>query len=325
MSDFSASVVDLLTYIEEVEKLKRKPAYVVPSDYFVGHLADMKGSPELQSNLTTADGEVWLRIPRLQEQTAPLLPDELALWTVLSKSVDKQPTLKEEIPVFLEDVRRLKKKVEDGAIIPSVIEEFVRPGGDEIRVQEEVAFRGLSTSSSGQGVKELFFPMPYNEEQVSIVRKLEANNGVVVQGPPGTGKTHTIANVICHYLAQGKRVLVTSKGETALSVLQEKFIKPAATPSLPASAKKVTASAASTSEQSQKLPHIDMDLLTACRTLNVKAEANWSLIDAARSQLVNLSNPVTLKALDSLEKEKRVENAKQANVAFAALLKNRLF
>jgi hypothetical protein len=103
------------------------------------------------------------------------------------------------------------------------------------------------------------------------------------------------------------------------------FIKPAAAPSLPASAKKVTTSAASTSEQSQKLPHTDMDLLTACRTLNVKAEANWSLIEAARSQLVNLSNPVTLKALDSLEKEKRVENAKQANVAFAALLKNRLF
>jgi hypothetical protein len=33
----------------------------------------------------------------------------------------------------------------------------------------------------------------------------------------GTGKTHTIANIICHYLAQGKRVLVTSKGESALT------------------------------------------------------------------------------------------------------------
>src|SRR4029079_19421471 len=58
---------------------------------------------------------------------------------------------------------------------------------------------------------------------VSIVRKLEDNDGVVVQGPPGTGKTHTIANVICHYLAQGKRVLVTAKGESALAVLQEKL------------------------------------------------------------------------------------------------------
>ena len=45
--------------------------------------------------------------------------------------------------------------------------------------------------------------------------------GVVVQGPPGTGKTHTIANIICHYLATGRRVLVTSKSEGALSVLRE--------------------------------------------------------------------------------------------------------
>jgi hypothetical protein len=70
---------------------------------------------------------------------------------------------------------------------------------------------------------ELYFPMPYNDEQVSIVQKLHGNDGVVVQGPPGTGKTHTIANVICHYLAQGKRVLVTAKGESALAVLQEKL------------------------------------------------------------------------------------------------------
>jgi very-short-patch-repair endonuclease len=49
---------------------------------------------------------------------------------------------------------------------------------------------------------------------------------VVVQGPPGTGKTHTIANVICHYLAEGKRVLVTSKGESALAVLRSQLPAP---------------------------------------------------------------------------------------------------
>ena len=42
-----------------------------------------------------------------------------------------------------------------------------------------------------------------------------------MQGPPGTGKTHTIANIICHYLATGRRVLVTSKSEGALAVLRE--------------------------------------------------------------------------------------------------------
>jgi len=46
---------------------------------------------------------------------------------------------------------------------------------------------------------------------------------VVVQGPPGTGKTHTIANIVSHYLALGKRVLVTSQKAPALKVLRDKL------------------------------------------------------------------------------------------------------
>ena len=83
-----------------------------------------------------------------------------------------------------------------------------------------------SSSSTSLKIKqktELFFPKAYNDSQVQIIDKLEENDGVVVQGPPGTGKTHTIANIICHYLATGRSVLVTSKGEPALSVLQEQI------------------------------------------------------------------------------------------------------
>src|SRR5205823_4621312 len=73
--------------------------------------------------------------------------------------------------------------------------------------------------------RQFFFPKPFNEEQISIVGRLESPDveGVVVQGPPGTGKTHTIANIICHYLATGRRVLVTSKSEGALSVLRDQI------------------------------------------------------------------------------------------------------
>ncbi|PZA11562.1 DNA helicase [Rhodopseudomonas palustris] len=70
---------------------------------------------------------------------------------------------------------------------------------------------------------DLFFPKPFNDEQVEIVRRLEENDGVVVQGPPGTGKTHTISNIICHYLALGRRVLVVSHGEPALAVLRDQL------------------------------------------------------------------------------------------------------
>src|SRR5690606_12995579 len=124
---------------------------------------------------------------------------------------------------------RLKKSVEESSSLPEVIKSFVERGDTTVRVHAEQPFRGLASSESVKGAKELFFPMPYNDEQVSIVQKLYTNDGVVVQGPPGTGKSHTIANVICHYLAEGKRVLVTAKSESALSVLQEKLpdaIKP---------------------------------------------------------------------------------------------------
>ncbi|MDB5730861.1 MAG: hypothetical protein JWQ03_756, partial [Variovorax sp.] len=151
--------------------------------------------------------------------TAPAAPDERLRvndsWVLFAR--------KRSGDIFMEDIRRLKKSVADVPALPDVIRSFVERGDDTVRVQPAQPFRGLGSSEDAPGAFELYFPMPYNDEQVSIVQKLENNDGVVVQGPPGTGKTHTIANVICHYLARGKRVLVTAKGESPLAVLQDKL------------------------------------------------------------------------------------------------------
>jgi very-short-patch-repair endonuclease len=68
----------------------------------------------------------------------------------------------------------------------------------------------------------LLLPKPSNEEQQRILALAQVQSGVVVQGPPGTGKSHTIANLISHYVAYGKRVLVVAEKEQALRVLKEK-------------------------------------------------------------------------------------------------------
>jgi AAA domain len=83
---------------------------------------------------------------------------------------------------------------------------------------------GAQTSADPAGGT-FFFPLPFNDDQVEIIRRLESKDstGVVVQGPPGTGKTHTIANIICHFLATRRRVLVTAKTPEALRALQEKI------------------------------------------------------------------------------------------------------
>jgi very-short-patch-repair endonuclease len=64
------------------------------------------------------------------------------------------------------------------------------------------------------------FPLPANDEQRQIVHRLQVEPCVLVKGPPGTGKSHTIANLICHLLATGDRVLVTAHAPKALAVLR---------------------------------------------------------------------------------------------------------
>lgn len=127
---------------------------------------------------------------------------------------------------LINDLRKIREKLQACAEVPEGPLAFVTPPSPFAVDCESVNFRGLSSRSmdgSTSEPKELYFPLPYNDEQVTIVQRLEHSAGVAVQGPPGTGKTHTIANIICHYLATGKRVLVTSRGEQALKVLQAKI------------------------------------------------------------------------------------------------------
>lgn len=77
----------------------------------------------------------------------------------------------------------------------------------------------------GAAPERVYFPLPSNEEQSRIVKYTSGTAGVVVQGPPGTGKSHTIANLISHHLATGKRVLVTAQSAQALRVLRDKLPK----------------------------------------------------------------------------------------------------
>jgi very-short-patch-repair endonuclease len=68
--------------------------------------------------------------------------------------------------------------------------------------------------------REILFSKKANQQQEEIVQRLEQHSAVLVQGPPGTGKSHTIANLIGHLLANGKRILVTSHTTKALRVLR---------------------------------------------------------------------------------------------------------
>lgn len=128
---------------------------------------------------------------------------------------------------LMEDLRRFRQALERGdedIELPAAVAAVVTDPDEGPSDEDYPSFRGVSTipgvtTSTGSG-DDLFFPKPFNREQVEVVQRLALRPGVVVQGPPGTGKTHTIANIICHYLALGKRVLVTSQKAPALKVLR---------------------------------------------------------------------------------------------------------
>lgn len=90
----------------------------------------------------------------------------------------------------------------------------------EEQTQTEADFRGEPDEDESS-----YFTKPANAEQLAILRNYRRRRCVHVQGPPGTGKTHTIANLIGHFLAEGKSVLVTSEKAQALSVLREKVVE----------------------------------------------------------------------------------------------------
>ena len=101
----------------------------------------------------------------------------------------------------------------------------LRKPGNPLRI----AYRSENKSISSAAISEettpqrFLFPLPYNQEQLSIARQLLKEDAVTVQGPPGTGKSHTIANLASHFVAEGKSILIVSKNAKALEVIKGKL------------------------------------------------------------------------------------------------------
>lgn len=79
------------------------------------------------------------------------------------------------------------------------------------------------TSDNFLDNRSVFYPFPSNRSQRRVAHLVDEPQTriTVVQGPPGTGKSLTIANLACHLVATGKRVLITSQKDKALGVVDD--------------------------------------------------------------------------------------------------------
>jgi very-short-patch-repair endonuclease len=182
--------------------------------------------PLLRTAVTNLDanGIYWPNVVPAEDRTLPKADDKLKVtdtWVLFARPRTNN--------LFLKDLEKLKKQAEETEVYPPAVAAVVTDPDTTNPIVELTPFRGVSASyhseysTSGKKARDLYFPKAFNDEQVRIIQLLDISDGVVAQGPPGTGKTHTIANVICHYLAEGQRVLVTSMKDPALGVLQEQL------------------------------------------------------------------------------------------------------
>jgi RNA polymerase sigma factor (sigma-70 family) len=138
------------------------------------------------------------------------------------KSAEKKPIVefapalilrKRSIRGLEQTLKKIREQIESGGEFPT---EFSNLCEVNKNIENNTGEYEYNIAEVDQ---KIYFPKPFNKEQHEIIYKLQSNKGVLVQGPPGTGKSHTIANLICHFLATGKRILVTAKTPRALKVL----------------------------------------------------------------------------------------------------------
>ncbi len=70
---------------------------------------------------------------------------------------------------------------------------------------------------------QLFTPLPGDSSQLAAVVASAEGFDFVLDGPPGTGKSQTIANMIAHNLALGRRVLFVAEKMAALDVVYRRL------------------------------------------------------------------------------------------------------
>jgi hypothetical protein len=192
----------------------------------VDHRSVLDDSMELESELgldnaasPRALAEVFVRLREIRPQwpwREELVPEQLNSHPKLS-DVDtdgiynRAILISSELPRFTRGLEReLKQMVEldDSEIADTALGHWLdgQPGGN------------VATRQSA----ELIEVFPLNVEQRSAVREALSEPLTVITGPPGTGKSQVIASVVANCAWRGQTVLVASKNNKAVDVVEER-------------------------------------------------------------------------------------------------------
>ncbi|MEM9896993.1 MAG: AAA domain-containing protein, partial [Bacteroidota bacterium] len=110
-------------------------------------------------------------------------------------------------------------------LVPDYMELLDRNSDENLEIFFEKKKENFSSEFLKNRVEEeyTFTPLPMDAYQELALRKVKSGNSIVIQGPPGTGKSQLISNLICDFMARGKKVLVVCQKRAALDVVYERL------------------------------------------------------------------------------------------------------
>lgn len=110
------------------------------------------------------------------------------------------------------------ERLKESPLVRHLIE---REGGGDFAGRGD--FPSAQTLDGVTDPAELFTPLPADSSQLAAVVASARGHSFVLDGPPGCGKSQTIANMIAHNMALGRRVLFVAEKKAALDVVQRRL------------------------------------------------------------------------------------------------------
>ena len=150
------------------------------------------------------------------------------VWEIVRRSVKEIPGFEVREEVVLSTFSFAKylmwKDLSDRVDVlkqNNLVEHLIETPRDEYDYQADFIEPGEIDQYIAPG--DLFMPLPADSSQIVAVNTSGRQSDFILEGPPGTGKSQTIANMIAHNLALGRKVLFVSEKMAALEVVYNRL------------------------------------------------------------------------------------------------------
>ncbi|MBA4502121.1 DUF4011 domain-containing protein [Marinobacterium marinum] len=156
--------------------------------------------------------------------------DVEAIWTIVRAAIQEQPgfIVVEEIVLgsfsfakylMWKDLRDRTELLKKSPFVEHLIERPTAAFNQDHRfIEHDRVDEKISP-------EDFYAPLNCDSSQMVAVEASSHPQDFVLEGPPGTGKSETIANIICHNLAQGRKVLFVAEKMAALQVVYRRMEK----------------------------------------------------------------------------------------------------